>query len=605
MSPVPTKKGNARNDVAISARETTLSKPDPAQPVRSNETLIEIPIIIRPERQALARPASSLQKFPGQTAFQLRNRIGLWISSSDVDNAEGSRDGISNTINSFAGRESESVATVLQQRYASAIKACERLPSATLDQLLPIYFSRVNHILPLVDKDSMLHAQSDGTASVFLERAICLVAAKDPSATPHLRVTAEGSPMTPRQFCSDIYKGLVVAINEGLEPDRITRIRVLALLSLHCEGYEGAEAASMHLCHAIHQAQTAGLHLDRPDRVPGDSLSALFWCLWTLDKTHACIGGRPVLFADRDIGVEKPHVNPSSSRTAFDIWFAISDLLARVISFYRPGADHTVGWEADFPTFEEIIGDNIRDDLDYGTLGLLELFYHAVGILSCRYKLTDRPDGSKPSYIRQGLAAVRIHSIIATECPQTLPPLPIVPYALALSMGVSYQQFRSSKLITHFERAKASLEACCGLLEDLGVYWYSAEAMARLGRKALHQIEEAKPGPSRQGTGSRQPALSGQSPIIASTHPNNAVSDTPFVNRSDDQRPFSDVPSTVSSMETHPGLETIGPQPATGFQASGMDGFADIDMLFGEFLDLSLPTNFWDPVFGPPDQSGI
>lgn len=27
------------------------------------------------------------------------------------------------------------------------------------------------------------------------------------------------------------------------------------------------------------------------------------------------------------------------------------------------------------------------------------------------------------------------------------------------------------------------------------------------------------------------------------------------------------------------------------------DGFADIDTLFGEFLDISLPTNFWDPIF--------
>jgi hypothetical protein len=25
--------------------------------------------------------------------------------------------------------------------------------------------------------------------------------------------------------------------------------------------------------------------------------------------------------------------------------------------------------------------------------------------------------------------------------------------------------------------------------------------------------------------------------------------------------------------------------------------FEDIDMLFGEYLDLSLPTNFWDPIF--------
>ncbi|KAL4889721.1 hypothetical protein BDV59DRAFT_186052 [Aspergillus ambiguus] len=546
------------------------------------------------------------EKLGGAADTQLRNRIGLWISSSDAENGEGGRDGLSSMANSFAGRESESAAAVLQQRYASAMRACERMPSSTLGRLIPIYFSRVNHILPLVDKESLLRAQSEGLASVLLERAICLVAAKDPSATSSLRLTPDGPLMTPRQFCSDLYKGLVVAINEGLEPDRTTRIRILALLSLHCEGYEGAEAASMHLCHAIHQAQTAGLHLERPGRVPGDSLSDLFWCLWTLDKMHACIGGRPVLLADRDIGIEKPDVRSSRSRTAFDIWFNISNLLSRVISFYRPSADNTLGWEADFPTFEEIIGDNIRDDLDYATLGLLELFYHAVGILSCRYKLTDRPDGSKPSYIRQGLAAIRIHSIVATECPQALPPLPIVPYALALSMGVSYQQFRSSKLITHFERAKASLEACCTLLENLGVYWYSAEAMARLGRKALHQIEEVKPGSGRHGAEfGQQPTSSEQLPMIDSTLPVNAAPNTQASRRTDDQRPFGNAPSTTASMETPPMPASLTPQTATGFPPSEMDGFADIDMLFGDFLDLSLPTNFWDPVFYNQDQSGI
>ncbi|KAJ5491797.1 Uracil-DNA glycosylase [Penicillium expansum] len=63
-------------------------------------------------------------------------------------------------------------------------------------------------------------------------------------------------------------------------------------------------------------------------------------------------------------------------------------------------------------------------------------------------------------------------------------------------MGVSYRQLRSSRLITHVDRAKASLEACRSILENLSPYWYSAEAMARLGQKALHQIQ-GKPQSSR------------------------------------------------------------------------------------------------------------
>jgi hypothetical protein len=223
--------------------------------------------------------------------------------------------------------------------------------------------------MPLLESEVFLHEQAEGSASVFLERAICLVAAKDAAATPHLRLTEDGPVRSPRQFCSEIYKGLVAAMDAELEADRLTRIRILALMSLHCEGYEGAEAASLHLCQAIHQAQTVGLHLDRPDRASADPLANLFWCMWTLDKMHASIGGRPVLLADRDIGVAKPDIQ-TQNRGAFGVWLAISDLLATVISFYRPSAGITSGWEEGFPAFEDIVGENTQEDLDYTTLGM-------------------------------------------------------------------------------------------------------------------------------------------------------------------------------------------------------------------------------------------
>ncbi|KAI9045111.1 transcription factor domain-containing protein [Aspergillus affinis] len=499
---------------------------------------------------------------------QLRDRIGLWINSPATQSNEEGR--------------SQTLASFLQHRCASITRAFERLPLSTQDGLIPIYTSKVNHILPLVDKYSFSCAHAAGTASVFLEKAMCLVAAKDSAAISHLRLVANGSLLSPREFCSEIYKGLVLVMNDGLESDRITRIRVLALMSLHCEGYEGAEAASMHLCQAIHQAQTLGLHLDRPDRAT--FTRDLFWCLWTLDKMHASIGGRPVLLADRDIGIEKPETRTTGARRAFDVWFAITELLSSVISFYRPTTDHIVGWEADFPTFEDIIGDNVREDVDFATLGFLELFYHAVGILSCRYKPSDRPDSSKPSYTRQNLAAIRIYSIAATECSQQLPPLPIVPYALALSMGVAYQQFRSSKLITQLNRAKASLEACCSLLEDIGSCWYSAEAMARLGRRAL-VLQNVRSDSNRdlrsQGTSQTMSAASEQPESPASCLPFSFLEDT----------------GRIGEAPLDPSIPAPTPDRPLVPDDSEPGEFADIDMLFGDFLDLSLPTNFWDPVF--------
>ncbi|RAL07564.1 transcription factor domain-containing protein [Aspergillus homomorphus CBS 101889] len=525
---------------------------------------------------------------------QLRDRIGLWISSPSGPTRE---ERLSHSEPSQAhdaitySPDSRPVASLLHQQYTSASNACGRLPYSTRKNLISIYFAKVNHILPLLDQETILSSLSEDSVSVFLERAICLVAAKDGAAGCCLRLSEGGQLVTSRLFCSEIYDGLVAAMNFGFERDRITRIRILALMSLHSEGYEGVETASMHLCQAIHQAQTVGLHLHRPDKPADDTLSHLFWCLWTLDRMHACLGGRPVLLSERDIGIRKPHVRHSTKTSAFDIWFAISDLLSTVISFYRPSSDHTVGWETGFPTFEGITGDRCSD-LDSATLDFLELYYHAVCILSCRYGFSHPAELSKPSYSRQGLAAVRIHSIFATECSGNLPPLPIVPYALTLSMAVSYQQFRSSQLVTHLDRARAGLKACCVMLETMSAYWSTAEAMARLGRKALCQIEGANPQnrPHDHDHGLmavcpevRIPRHLGESMSslpLSSDAIQGTRTNAPLPMPMQSQSPFNDF-----------GAQTMSePDPAHG-------QFADIDILFGEFLDLSLPTNFWDPVF--------
>ncbi|KAL4987499.1 hypothetical protein BDW68DRAFT_197399 [Aspergillus falconensis] len=527
-----------------------------------------------------------------------RDRVGLWISNRGV-NSNGSSNAISVGAAAF---ERQSVASLLYRRYSSALKACDRLPRSTTEPLTAIYFSRVNHILPLVDHELFAAESTKGTASVFLERAICLVAAKDKTASPHLRSTAGGALITARKFCSELYAGLVCAMEAVLEQDRVTRIRILALMSLHSEGYEGAEAASMHLCQAIHQAQTAGLHLERPNRSPDDSLATLFWCLWSLDKMHASIGGRPVLLADRDIGIKRHDCATRHSKSAFDAWLALSELLSTVISFYRPTADDTTGWETEYPSFEEIIGNPIQEQMDFATLGVLELYYHAISILSCRYRSSQRSSGSRPSHTRQGLAAVRINSLVASECAQGMPPLPVIPYAVSLSMGVSYQELRSSNLITHFNRARASLETCCNILEEL-VSWCSAEAMARLGRKALRQINgissennrllaSVKSGgksPNRNTASAADLGISGNS-VPASSY------------SFDTHNPSSDYLPAVVNPEQHV-IPLVDEQQEYLQETTSSDGFADIDMLFDDFLDLSLPTNFWDPIFFSSDHN--
>jgi hypothetical protein len=154
-------------------------------------------------------------------------------------------------------------------------------------------------------------------------------------------------------------------------------------------------------------------------------------------------------------------------------------------------------------------------------------------------------------------------------------------------MGVSYRQLRSSKLITHLDRAKASLEACCSLLENLSTYWYSAEAMARLGQKALHQI---------QG----QPQTSGDRPSRPRNEPPKQVDSASELETIHDAPHDDSFPAKRHCTDSHgvvpPPEIPLDTLPAP-LDLDMQDGFADIDTLFGDFLDISLPTNFWDPIF--------
>ncbi|KAK0662858.1 hypothetical protein DIS24_g1563 [Lasiodiplodia hormozganensis] len=149
------------------------------------------------------------------------------------------------------------------------------------------------------------------------------------------------------------------------------------------EGVDGADRASMHLVQAIHHAHTIGLQFGRQRNVAkGESTEKIFWCLWSLDKLNASVNGRPLYMHDRDNQLESWTARPEQRRTPFGIWLQLAGVLDRVIDLYRPGSDSRVtGLEVDFPGFEDIIGDG-GDKLRGPIVAALELFYHAVAMLS-------------------------------------------------------------------------------------------------------------------------------------------------------------------------------------------------------------------------------
>jgi len=105
-----------------------------------------------------------------------------------------------------------------------------------------------------------------------------------------------------------------------------------------------------------------------------------------------------------------------------------------------------------------------------------------------------KPVRPTASYVRQALSAVRVISILRDECPDDLSPLPVVTYALSLSLSIFYRQFRQSNLKRHRNRAKGDLKTCCALLERVKSTWWSAGAMAELGKSALSKADVSSTG---------------------------------------------------------------------------------------------------------------
>jgi hypothetical protein len=110
--------------------------------------------------------------------------------------------------------------------------------------------------------------------------------------------------------------------------------------------------------------------------------------------------------------------------------------------------------------------------------------------------------------------------------------------------------------------------------------------MARLGQKALHQIQ-GQPQTSRV-------------PPRQQNEPPKQVSGASELETIHDPPDHDSVPAKRQRTNGH-GIVSPPDMPLDTLPAplnlDIQDGFADIDTLFGEFLDISLPTNFWDPIF--------
>lgn len=461
----------------------------------------------------------------------------------------------------------------------------QRPHTTAIAPLVDIYFRRIHPVMPVLEESEFRKDHAKGNVPEALLHAICLVAAKDAEATPHLRLAEGSAVLAPREFCTKVHATVIEALRWPRRYEKITLIRILALASLHAEGQDGGEEATLCLTQAMHYTQTMGWHLGQQAGMASDgdlATKRLFWCLWSLDRLNSCIYGRPLMMADIDIAIEA-FAPGESGFPAFEVFLFLCKTLNKLISYYRPGtAVDVTGWEDEFPSFEDAINEAKAWRVPQDTLATLHLFYLLVAVLSHRSRGVKHIQRATPSYVRQSLCAIEIHRLMGSEMLTSILPLPLLPYAISLALSVSYQHLRQSQLRHQQEDARSDFRSCYQVLQKLRRTWSSADTIAIIAKKVLEELNKSTD-LSNFRIGRLAEASRNNSPGIctASLARPDTLIDGKSVNVS-------------AETETAPIDPPVGnEQPPNGAE-DGLGLFEGMDDVFDTFLDAAYPTNLDD-----------
>ena len=169
---------------------------------------------------------------------------------------------------------------------------------------------------------------------------------------------------------------------------------------------------------------------------------------------------------------------------------------------------------------------------------------------------------------------------------------------------------RDSRSGTRLKNSKTDLARRCEILEKLGVRWSTAAAMAKLGRKALRSLDGPLMEDANEITESMEVAVAPCKPLAAHSRGSEAEDSVTkqtgldvlssaaeaHANNVNQRRPSR----TLIEDSVHEANGTDGRSHDTpGIPDFDIQGgnFHDLDALFGEFVDLSMPTLFQDPLF--------
>ncbi|PSK42874.1 Activator of stress proteins 1 [Elsinoe australis] len=499
-----------------------------------------------------------------------RDGVGIWLDSADEEAADSDRSHNETTE-------------------ANIIKG-PLIRTENMRMLLSTFLARVQPLFPILEA---AHTSVDEAVKMneTLALAVCLVAAKDERAKNHLRFAADSTVLPVAAFTKKIHRIIEARVRNWRSFDRLDLIRILTLISTHQEGAEGAEEASMHLSEAIHHAYTVGIHLKRHDaQKTGEDSSRLFWCIWTWDKLSAASNGRPRMAYEMDVGLDFEQ-SLKLFATPGRLWMKIARLLSSVNDLYnpRPCVD-TESHIKDFPRWEFLLEEEDVKGMDEGFLTTLELFYHSVSMLSCRIKFLVGRKRAFASSLRRYLSAATVYSISKVVPAQDLAPLPVVPYAYCLATLVAYQQYRCSQRQVHRDIAEEKLAHFQEQLQAMSSCWYAAKSMARKSQRVLREFRRCNAiGTDKQSKGATTASGTSNTPYMSTVGSAQIPTPDSFI-------ATKDMPAGQMMYDPGAGFNHVSNM--------GYGAFADMDMMFGNLMDMNAFTGDIEFALGPYMDNG-
>ncbi|CAN6652308.1 hypothetical protein TRVA0_025S02058 [Trichomonascus vanleenenianus] len=288
--------------------------------------------------------------------------------------------------------------------YLASINAFSMPLRPNREALIALYCESIHPVLPLLDRDQFIKLHNIGQAPTLLLHAVLLAAARHPEAAQYL------GHQSVRQFCATTAAKIRALLYAEVEQDRLTLVRIYALLWLHAEGPDGLENSCSDMQKAAHYAISLGIHHERPF-VDKEELCKLWWSVWCMDRINACVNARPIIINLEDVGIKviSHAVHPKLAELV-----TMCMKIERVIYLYRPNHQR----DPEPPGIDLPFAENANDPFT-ALLGLLHhtaiILAHKRGARSLGPEATDSANQNASSNSNSPADRTLVHENIASR----------------------------------------------------------------------------------------------------------------------------------------------------------------------------------------------